>query len=252
VTKHDFTAGIKAGLPIGLGYFAVSIAIGMYWAQGKLPPLSSAVFSLTNMSSTGQFAGTTIIAAQGGLVELAVTTALVNLRYLLMSTSLSQRLTSTNPRPVGSLKRMVMALGVTDEIYAINIGRTHVGFAHYLGSMILPILGWVSGTLVGAFVGEALPKAVENAAGILLYAMFIAIVMPPFKQSSQVKIVVAIAAGTSVALAFAPVVSQLSPGWHIIIATLVAAGLGATFFPHQEPATGPELSGGEAEKAGEL
>ena len=82
--------------------------------------------------------------------------------------------------------------------------------------------------------------------------MFIAIVMPPFKQSSQVKMVVAIAAGTSVALAFAPVLSQLSSGWHIIIATLVAAGLGATFFPHQEPATGPELSGGEAEKAGEL
>ncbi len=250
--KHDFTAGIKAGLPIGLGYFAVSIAIGMYWAQGKLPPLSSAVFSLTSISSTGQFAGITIIAARGGLVELAVTTALVNLRYLLMSTSLSQRLTSTNPRPVGSLKRMVMALGVTDEIYAINIGRTQVGFAHYLGSMILPIVGWVSGTLVGAYVGEALPKAVENAAGILLYAMFIAIVMPPFKQSSQVKMVVAIAAGTSVGLAFAPVVSQLSSGWRIIIATLVAAGLGATFFPHRETAADPELSGGEAGKAGEL
>lgn len=249
---HDFTAGIKAGLPIGLGYFAVSIAIGMYWAQGKLPPLSSAVFSLTSVSSTGQFAGITIIAARGGLVELAVTTALVNLRYLLMSTSLSQRLTSTNPRPVGSLKRMVMALGVTDEIYAINIGRAHVGFAHYLGSMILPIVGWVSGTLVGAYVGEALPKAVENAAGILLYAMFIAIVMPPFKQSSQVKMVVAIAAGTSVGLAFAPVVSQLSSGWRIIIATLVAAGIGATFFPHRETAAGPQLSGGEAGKAGEL
>lgn len=156
--KHDFTAGIKAGLPIGLGYFAVAIAIGMYWAQGKLPPLSSAVFSLTSVSSTGQFAGITIIAARGGLVELAVTTALVNLRYLLMSTSLSQRLTSTNPRPVGSLKRMVMALGVTDEIYAINIGRTQVGFTHYLGSMILPIVGWVSGPWSGRMWAKRCPK----------------------------------------------------------------------------------------------
>ncbi|NMW43628.1 AzlC family ABC transporter permease [Mobiluncus curtisii] len=248
---HDFTAGIKAGLPIGLGYFAVSIAIGMYWAQGHLPPLSSAIFSLTNVSSTGQFAGISIIAAHGGLVELAITTLLVNLRYLLMSTSLSQRLTSTNPHPVGTCKRMLLGLGVTDEIYAINIGRTHVGFAHYAGSMILPFLGWVGGTLVGAFAGTGLPKSVENAAGILLYAMFIAIVIPPFKQSSRVKIVTAIAAGTSITLTFAPLVSQLSLGWRIIIATLVAAGLGATFFPPQESAANRDHSDSTTGKAGE-
>ncbi|MCI6583817.1 MAG: AzlC family ABC transporter permease [Mobiluncus porci] len=242
--KSEFAAGLEGGIPIALGYFAVSIAIGLYWAQGGLPPLTSAVFSATSLSSTGQFAGITIIASRGGLVELAFTTLLVNLRYLLMSTSLSQKLTATNPEPVGTARRLVMALGVTDEIYAINIGRPRVTFWHFLGSMILPIAGWTAGTLVGAYVGHALPTSVQNAAGILLFAMFIAIVVPPFQKSTRVRVVVAIAAAISLGLAFAPVVSELSSGWRIIIVTLAAAGLGATFFPYS-PEQRPTGNSGE-------
>lgn len=228
----EIRAGLRGGLPIGLGYFAVALAIGLYWARGDLPPLASAVFSATSMSSTSQFAGITLIIAKGGLIELAATTFIVNLRYLLMSVSLAQRL----PAGVGTLKRLVMAAGVTDEIYAINISRAPLTVPYFVGSMVLPILGWTSGTVVGALVGEVIPDSVQSAAGVLLYGMFIAIVIPPAKKHHEVRIVMAIAAAVSILLAFTPGLRELEVGWRIIISTCIAAALGATFLPVPEGA----------------
>ena len=226
-----------------MGYFAVSIAVGLAWAQNQLPPISGAIFSATNLSSTGQFADLSIMAAHGGFAELALTTVLVNLRYLLMGTSLSQLLTATNARPVGTLKRLIISYGITDEIYAVNISRPRITFAHYFGSTLLPILGWTAGTLVGAIGGGVLPESLRSASGVLLYAMFIAIVVPPFKASRQVKIVSAIAAALSFGMWAAPVLSELSSGWRIIIATVLAAGIGATAFPREEHAAPASVEG---------
>lgn len=236
--------GIRAGLPIGLGYFAVSLAIGLYWAQGKYPPLAAALFSASNMSSTGQFAAITIALAKGGIVELAATTALVNLRYLLMSISLSQRLHPT----LGTGKRLALAIGVTDEIYALNISQPKVQMHYYMGTTVLPIAGWTSGTVTGALAGQVIAPSLQSAAGILLFAMFIAIVVPPALSSQPVRIVIAIAAVTSIILAFTPLLRDVEVGWRIILATCVAAGLGATFFPVPNESAG--LHPGEADPNG--
>lgn len=220
---------MKAGAPIGIAYFAVSLAVGLYWVQAGFTPLASLIFSATNMSSTGEFAAVKIMAVNGGFFELALTTILVNIRYLLMGASLSQRL----PRATSTLGRLVIALGITDEIYAVNIGRRHISVAHYFGSYLLPVIGWSFGTLLGVFVGEIIPAPVQAAAGILLYAMFVAIVIPPIIGSSAVAIVAGIAAGVSVLLAYLPGVSALAFGWRVIICTVIAACIGATFFPHR-------------------
>ncbi|MDO5746206.1 MAG: AzlC family ABC transporter permease [Actinomycetaceae bacterium] len=232
-------AGIRASMPIALGYFAVSLAVGLYWDTAAFPPLSSTVFSALNMSSTGQFAAISIMAAKGGFIELAATTLLVNLRYFLMSISLSQRLDSS----FSTWRRFILAFGITDEIYALNISQKHLTFTFAVSSMILPIIGWTGGTVTGAFMGQALPQSVQSAAGILLFAMFIAIVIPPTQASCRVQIVVALAALTSVALAYLPLLSNIDIGWRIIIATCVAAAIGATFFPvtaSGEPASSKE------------
>lgn len=163
------------------------------------------------------------MAIQGGFVELAVTTLLVNLRYLLMGLSVAARL----PQSVGVGWRALIGWGITDEIYAVNISRPQLTVGHYVGSMVVPILGWSSGTLVGALVGGVLPASLVDAAGILLYAMFVAIVIPPCVEHAEVRVVVGVAAAVSTLL----VVSGLAYGWRIIIATVVAAGIGATFLP---------------------
>lgn len=245
-----FRQGLRDGLPIGLGYFTISIAFGLYWAQGGLDPWTGALVALTNLSSSGQFGGLAVVLAGGALVQLAVTVALVNLRYLLMSFSLSQRLAPGT----GVLQRLIIAYGVTDEIYALAMARPVVRFGYYTGLMGLPVAGWTGGTLTGALAGEVLPVSLHSAMGVLLYAMFVAIVVPPAKASRAVRVVVLVAAVVSSLLVVVPGIRELQVGWRIIIATVAAAGLGATLFPvpgiGAEPGLAASRSGAEAGGSG--
>ena len=226
VRAPGFGAGLRDGIPIALGYFTVSIAFGLAAAAIGFPTLGLALMSATNLSSSGQFAGVAVVAG-GTLVELALTTLLVNLRYLLMSMSLSQRLqpgTST-------LGRLVVAYGVTDEIFAVELGHRVVRARYATGLMALPILGWTSGTIVGAVAGEVLPESLSGPMGVLLYAMFTATVVPAVRRSKPVAIVAALAAVASALLYYVPATSGIQAGWRIIIATLVASAIGAWLFP---------------------
>lgn len=224
-----FRMGARLSIPVALGYFVISFAFGLYWAQGGLPPVASAVVSATNLSSSGQFAGLNVFLAGGAAVELALTTVLVNLRYVLMSFSLGQRLDPS----IGTLRRLAIGYGITDEIYALAMTRPVVRFRFFLGLTVLPVLGWTGGTLAGALVGDVLPASVQSAAGILLYAMFIAIVLPPSRSSTAVQAVIATAAAAGVLLAV--VAPGLAPGWRIIVAAVAASAVGATFFPAERP-----------------
>lgn len=226
VDAPGFATGLRDGIPIALGYFTVSIAFGLAAAAIGFPTLGLALMSATNLSSSGQFAGVAVVAG-GTVIELALTTLLVNLRYLLMSMSLSQRLepgTST----VG---RLVVAYGVTDEIFAVELGHRIVRARYAAGLMTLPILGWTSGTVVGAVAGEVLPESLAGPMGVLLYAMFTATVIPALKRSRPVAIVAGIAAVASALLFYVPATSGIQAGWRIIIATLVASAIGAWLFP---------------------
>lgn len=235
-----FGRGLRDGIPIALGYFTISIAFGLYAVQGGIGAVTAAVFALTNLSSSGQFAGLAVVLAGGALLQLALATAVVNLRYLLMSFSLAQRLDPGT----GVLRRLVMAYGVTDEIYAVAMAQPRVGFRYFTGLMALPMLGWSGGALTGALVGEVLPASLHSAMGVLLYAMFVAIVVPVAARDRPVLAVVGVAVGLSALLWWAPYVSDLQVGWRIIIATVLASAFGASVFPvraaHPEPAAGEQ------------
>ena len=223
----DFRIGIKDGLPIGLGYFTISIAFGIFVVGGGLSPLYAIVISFTNRTSSGQFAGLSVILNHGSYIELIVTVLLVNLRYLLMSFSLSQKISPE----IGSLKRMLMSHGVTDEIFAVASRHNSIGFRYFLGLMCLPLLGWTGGTALGAVLGSIFPKSVQAAFGIMLYAMFVAIIIPPAKSQKVLRVIIIIAVLLSTALHLLPYVKTLQAGWKIIISTVFAAGVGATLFP---------------------
>lgn len=233
--RAAFMAGLRDGAPIAAGYLAVSIAIGLLWAQAEYPPLAGMLMSAGSMSSTGSFAAISVMVSGGALLELAAATAVVNLRYVLMSLALSQRLEPG----IGTGGRLLMAWTVTDEIFARGMSRRRVGLPYWAGMMVLPILGWSSGTGIGAVAGNVLPDALRSAAGILLFAMFIAIVVPPARDSRPVLIVVAVAGAVSIGLAAIP---GLAVGWRIILASLIAAGVGATFLPVPDDGDGGPTS----------
>lgn len=230
--KQDFQCGLKDGVPIALGYFSVSFSFGILALGGGLSIFQAALTSLTNVTSAGQFAGLQIIIAGGTLLEMVMTQFIINLRYALMSLSLSQKLSEN----VTFWQRLVIAFANTDEIFAVamNHGKS-LTFPYMAGLQILPILGWTAGTAVGAAAGSILPGAVNSALSVALYGMFIAVVVPVAKKVRPVLLVVLLAMTMSCLIYYLPVFSRISAGVSIIICTVAASAAGAVLFPvHEE------------------
>ncbi|PYG87255.1 4-azaleucine resistance transporter AzlC [Ruminiclostridium sufflavum DSM 19573] len=228
---HDFFDGSRQSLPIALGYFPVSFTFGLMAVNGGIPVWIVILISMTNLTSAGQFAGTNLIIAGAGYVEITVTTFVINIRYMLMSLSLSQKIA----QGVSNAKRWIMSFGITDETFTVAaMQKKDITFAFMLGLEILPYMGWALGTAAGAVVCTLLPETLQNSMGIALYAMFIALVIPAAKKSKAALAVSACAIFISSLLRWIPVFSVISGGWRIIIATLIACTLGAKFFPMED------------------
>ena len=231
---RDFKNGLRDGIPIALGYISVSFTFGLQAVSSGLYWWESVLISLTNLTSAGQFAGLDIMIRGGGFwVEMACAQLVINLRYSLMSLSLSQKAD-------GSLKgihRWLTGFGITDEIFAVAMGNKNDVSRNYLyGLILLPVLGWTSGTLLGAAAGQILPEVVRSSLGIAIYGMFIAIIIPPAKKNHAVLKVVVIAVVLSCGFKWLPLLNTVSSGFVIIICTVIAALVGAIFFPVKEGA----------------
>lgn len=231
MVHNKIKAGMRDGIPIAAGYFSVSFTFGMLAVQDGISPFHAVLISLLNLTSAGQFAGLTVIVSGASLPEMALTQSVINIRYALMSVSLSQKLDSS----VKTFQRMLIAYGNTDEIFAVASSKPgSVGSRYMYGLIFLPVLGWVGGTLTGAVASTLLPAAVISALGVALYGMFIAIVVPVAKESREVLIVVGAALVFSTAFYYLPVLQEISSGFTIIICTVAAAGIGAVLFPVKE------------------
>ncbi|MGN0977016.1 MAG: AzlC family ABC transporter permease [Faecousia sp.] len=227
----EYTFGVQAGLPVGMGYFSVSFGFGaMAVAQG-LKALDATLISLTNLTSAGQFAGLTLIVAGATLWEMVLTQLVINSRYALMSLALSQRM----GQRIGLLPRLLIAFFNTDEIFALAMARRELLTVPYmLGLGTLPIVGWTLGTLCGALAGSILPVSIRAALGVMLYGMFIAIVVPPAKKERKILMAVILSLILSSLFAWVPVLQKVSAGLSIVICTVAAAAVCAALFPVKE------------------
>ena len=230
-SKYDFIDGIKKSIPIALGYFPVSFTFGLMAVNGGIPVWIVILISMTNLTSAGQFAGTNLIIAGAGYVEITVTTFVINIRYMLMSLSLSQKIA----QGISNAKRWSMSFGITDETFTVAaMEEKDITFSFMLGLEILPYLGWALGTASGAIICTFLPETLQNSMGIALYAMFIALVIPAAKKSKAALLVAACAICISSLIKWIPIFSFISGGWRIIIATVIACTLGAKIFPMED------------------
>ena len=206
------------------GYFAVSFSFGILAMQGGLSVIQAALTSLTNMTSSGQFAGLQIIVAGGTLIELILTQVIINMRYSLMSLALSPKL----DEKIRLWQRLLIAFANTDEIFAVAMSRERsLSFPYMVGLQLLPIFGWTAGTATGAIAGNLLPAALTAALGIALYGMFIAVVVPVARRSRPVLLSAFIAITISSIL----YVLKVSAGISIIISTVAASALMAFLRP---------------------
>ena len=236
--QNSFKKGLKDGLPICLGYFSVSFAFGIFSVENGLTVFQAVLISLMNLTSAGQLAAVPIIAAGGTLAELALSQLVINSRYSLMSVSLSQKLSPS----VTLLKRMAIAYGNTDEIFAVSVSnKEDVGSRYMTGIILLPVLGWTSGTLIGAVAGNILPPMVTAALGVAIYGMFIAIVVPVAKKEKNTALCVLMAIALSCAFRYIPLLQKVPSGFTVIICAVAASALFALVAPIKSPSPENEV-----------
>ena len=231
MNSRMYRKGMKDGIPVALGYFVVSITIGIAARGAGLSWLQAAVMSFTNNTSAGQFASFALIASSAPYAEIALSQAVINLRYCLMSCSLSQKLARNMP----FFHRFFMAYGVTDEIFGVSVCREGILSPWYsYGLISAAVPGWTFGTLLGAVSGSILPQRLLSALGVALYGMFLAVILPPARKNKILMGIILVSMGASLLFSLLPVVRGISSGFKIIILTVLIAGGAAFLFPVKE------------------
>ena len=228
--KSALRAGIHDGIPIGLGYFAVSFALGIAARGAGLNAFQAFLASLLCNASAGEYAAFTLIAADATYIELALMTLVANARYLLMSCALSQR-----AEGVSLPHRMLIGFDVTDELFAVTIARPgKLEPFYFYGAMLMALPGWSVGTALGNIAGNLLPARLTSALGVALYGMFLAVIIPPAKKDKILAGLVVFCFAASYALSRLPIVSAIPEGTRILILTVVIASAAALLFPRKD------------------
>ena len=229
--KNEFKLGMKDGVPIGLGYFAVSFSLGIAARNAGLTPLQGLFSALLINASAGQYALYLHILSGGTYFELAIITLITNARYFLMSASLSQKLS-----PDTSLRhRMIIGFDVTDELFGISIARKGMLNPYYFyGAMLTTIPFWAAGTTIGVIAGNILPGRVVSALSVALYGMFLAVIIPQGRKDKVVAVLIIISFVVSYIVSALNLFGSISSGTQIIILTIILAGFAAILFPVKE------------------
>ena len=232
--KAFFVRGLRDGLPIALGYFAVSFALGIKATEAGFNTWQASLMSLLNVTSAGEAAGIALLGAGTTYFELAFTQLIINIRYLLMSCALSQKLS----HKTGLIPRLLVGYGVTDEIFGISVTSEGELSPYYnYGAICIAVPGWTLGTLFGSIMGEFLPGRIVVSLSVALYAMFIAIILPPARKSRVLAILISISMASSAVLSFLCNKLNLSwftEGFRIVALTVIISLVFAVLFPVKE------------------
>ncbi len=247
-----YLRGLKDGIPIALGYLAVGFTVGITARNIGMTPLQAALMSVSMLASAGEYAAMTVIGAASGYLEMVVTTLIVNLRYLLMSCSLSQKIDSGT----GMGHRLAMSYCITDEIFGAASGvEGRLNPFYQYGMVTVASPGWTLGTFLGAALGAVLPVRLSNALNVALYGMFLAVIIPPARKDKVIATVVVASMAASYLFSVIPGLKEISSGFRIIILTLLIAGAAACLHPvdpdhpRQEKDPGNTSQGEEGRKA---
>ena len=226
-----FKRGFQDGVPICLGYVAVSFTFGIVAKKAGLTIFQAVLMSTTNFTSAGEFASLGLIGASASYLEMAVTQLIINLRYCLMSCAMSQKLS----KDTAFIHRFCIATGISDEVFGVSVcteGKLNPFYTYGAISIAMP--GWVFGTLLGVVSGNILPARILSALSIVLYGMFLAVIIPSAKGNKIIAGVIMLSMFLSLMFTKLTLISKISSGFRIIILTVVIAGIAAVLFPVKE------------------
>lgn len=224
---NSFLRGLRAGIPIGLGYLSVSFSFGILAVSLGLLWWEAVLISMTTLTSAGQLAAVGMMIHPGQYLEMLISQLTINVRYSFMAISLSQK---TAPAFRG-IKRWLLGFFMTDEIFAVASAEEEVDTKFFFGLSVIPYFGWAFGTLFGSVIGNVLPEIVMQALCLAIYGMFLAIIAPKARKSVADLTVILIAVALHCLFYYAPVLNRISSGLSISICAIAAAVVGAWLFP---------------------
>lgn len=231
MSKTKFVSGFRDGIPIALGYLAVSFGLGISCRAASLTPFQGFLLSLLNNASAGEYGGITIMAADEGFLVMAAMMLVINARYLLMSCALSQHLSPNTPLGF----RLLIGFDMTDELFGIAITQPgYLNVWYFIGAMCAAIPGWSFGTLLGVLCGNLMPQWAVSGFSVMLFGMFLAIIIPEGRKNRVVLGFIGVSFLLSYAAAKLPLVCQLSDGMRILLLTVAISAAAAILFPHKE------------------
>lgn len=229
--KSCLLKGLRDGVPISLGYFAVSFSLGIAARSAGFTAFQALLMSLFNNASAGEFAAFTLVGAGAGYLEVALMTLVTNARYLLMSCALSQKLPADTPL----LPRLLIGFDVTDEIFGVSIaypGRLNPVYTY--GVILAALPGWALGTFFGVLMGNALPVRLVSALSVALYGMFIAVIVPPARQNRVIAVLIVASMALSWLFSAVDLFQFMSSGAQVIVLTVAISAFAAWRFPIRE------------------
>lgn len=228
INTNEFKEGIRDGIPIGLGYFAVSFTLGIAARNAGLTVSQGFLAALLTNASAGGYAGFTLISSGGTYLEMALVTVITNARYFLMSSALSQKLKSDLPLH----HRFLIGLDVTDELFGISFTRKGwLNPYYFYGAMLVTMPFWASGTALGIVAGNILSSSVVSALSVALYGMFLAVIIPAARRNRIIAGLIIVSFIVSFIVSKLTLFKDVSDGTQIIVLTVLISGFGAMFFP---------------------
>lgn len=229
---HGFVAGLKAGIPIALGYLPIAVTFGLLARSLGIPGYGAMAMSLILFAGASQFVGVNLLALGASTPEIVLATFILNFRHFIMSSVLSRRFRTGTSRPLLGL----LAFGITDESFTVASLRDELFLdpPFVLGLNSAGYCSWNAGTFLGVFLAASVPETLQKSMGIALYAMFVGLLVPSFRRGRPVFLVVLVAMAVNASFSWIPALQSLNGGWGIMAATLVAALFGAWLFPRKE------------------
>ncbi len=224
---HSYFRGVRAGVPIGIGYLSVSFSLGILAVSMGMYVWQAVLISMVTLTSAGQLSGIHTMCVPGQYMEMLISQLTINVRYSFMSICLSQK---TDAKFKG-IYRLLLGFFMTDEIFAVASTEKSVSRSYFLGLAAAPYIGWTCGTLLGALLGDILPERVMGALCLAIYAMFVAIVIPQVRAEKTLGVVVGVSVLLSTAFYYFPILKSVSSGLAVTVCAISAAVLGAWFFP---------------------
>jgi len=227
---NSYYRGLKAGIPIGLGYLSVAFTFGIMASNLGFTWSQAVIISMTTLTSAGQLAAINVMVNPGKYIELLISQLTINVRYAFMSVSLSQKADSK----FKGIFRWLLGFFITDEIFAVAITEKNITRSFFIGLATAPYFGWATGTLIGSLMGAVLPKMLMNALSLAIYAMFVAVVAPEMKKVKSVFYAVFVTVLLRMLFYYAPILKNISGGLSVSICAVLAAVIAAIIFPVKE------------------